>query len=70
MSHELMKPFYVFFFFINFQQEKQVADALSAAESWQSRHAHEVKDRSKLEIELSLLNRYLQHCYGFSSRWI
>ncbi|XP_051268241.1 outer dense fiber protein 2 isoform X2 [Dicentrarchus labrax] len=36
--------------------EKQVADALSAAESWQSHHAQEVKEKSKLEIELSLLN--------------
>ncbi|XP_039634983.1 outer dense fiber protein 2 isoform X1 [Perca fluviatilis] len=36
--------------------EKQVIDALSAAETWQSRHAQEVKDKSKLEIELSLLN--------------
>uniref|UniRef100_A0A671Y1E4 Outer dense fiber protein 2 n=1 Tax=Sparus aurata TaxID=8175 RepID=A0A671Y1E4_SPAAU len=36
--------------------EKQVADALSAAESWQSRHAKEVKDKSKLEFEISRLN--------------
>ncbi|KAM8744482.1 outer dense fiber protein 2 [Acanthopagrus schlegelii] len=36
--------------------EKQVADALSAAESWQSRHAKEVKDKSKMEFEISLLN--------------
>ncbi|XP_076614989.1 outer dense fiber protein 2 [Chaetodon auriga] len=36
--------------------EKQVADALSAAESWQNHHAQEVKDKSKLEIEISLLN--------------
>nr|XP_020474395.1 outer dense fiber protein 2-like isoform X2 [Monopterus albus] len=36
--------------------EKQLEDALSAAETWQSRHAQEVKDKSKLEIELSLLN--------------
>ncbi|XP_031735019.1 outer dense fiber protein 2 isoform X1 [Anarrhichthys ocellatus] len=36
--------------------EKQVSDALSAAETWQSHHAQEVKDKSKLEIELSLLN--------------
>lgn len=34
-----------------------MSDALSAAETWQSRHAQEVKDKSKLEIELSLLNR-------------
>ncbi|XP_056260329.1 outer dense fiber protein 2 isoform X3 [Seriola aureovittata] len=36
--------------------EKQVADALTAAETWESRHAQEVKDKSKLELELSLLN--------------
>ncbi|XP_075935705.1 outer dense fiber protein 2 isoform X6 [Anarhichas minor] len=36
--------------------EKQVSDALSAADTWQSHHAQEVKDKSKLEIELSLLN--------------
>ncbi|XP_037609272.1 outer dense fiber protein 2 [Sebastes umbrosus] len=36
--------------------DKQVVDALSAAENWQSRHAQEVKDKSKLKIELSLLN--------------
>ncbi|XP_034751405.1 outer dense fiber protein 2 isoform X2 [Etheostoma cragini] len=36
--------------------EKQVIDALSAAETWQSRHAQEMKEKSKLEIELSLLN--------------
>ncbi|XP_018557453.1 LOW QUALITY PROTEIN: outer dense fiber protein 2 [Lates calcarifer] len=38
------------------EMEKQVADALSAAETWQSHHAKEVKDKSKLEMELSLLN--------------
>ncbi|XP_070780366.1 outer dense fiber protein 2 isoform X3 [Enoplosus armatus] len=38
--------------------ERQVADALSAAETWQSRHAQEAKDKSKLEIELSLLNSH------------
>uniref|UniRef100_A0A7N8Y3U3 Outer dense fiber protein 2 n=1 Tax=Mastacembelus armatus TaxID=205130 RepID=A0A7N8Y3U3_9TELE len=36
--------------------EKQLVDALSAAETWQSRHAQEVKDKTKLEIELSVLN--------------
>lgn len=40
-----------------FQQEKQVTDALSAAETWQSRYSQEVTDKSKLEIELSLLKR-------------
>ncbi|XP_061567004.1 outer dense fiber protein 2 isoform X2 [Cololabis saira] len=36
--------------------EKQVADALLAAEMWQSRHAEESKEKSRLEVELSLLN--------------
>ncbi|XP_030579934.1 outer dense fiber protein 2 isoform X2 [Archocentrus centrarchus] len=36
--------------------EKQVADALSAAETWQSHHAQAAKDKSKLEVEFSLLN--------------
>uniref|UniRef100_A0AAQ5ZB06 Outer dense fiber protein 2 n=1 Tax=Amphiprion ocellaris TaxID=80972 RepID=A0AAQ5ZB06_AMPOC len=35
---------------------KQVANALSAAETWQSRYAQEVKDKGKLEIKLTLLN--------------
>ncbi|KAK1884253.1 Outer dense fiber protein 2 [Dissostichus eleginoides] len=37
---------------------KQLLEALSAAEAWQSRHAQEEKDRSKLEVELSLLNSH------------
>ncbi|XP_022073662.1 outer dense fiber protein 2 isoform X2 [Acanthochromis polyacanthus] len=36
--------------------EKQVANALSAAETWQSCYAQEVKDKGKLEIKLTLLN--------------
>ncbi|XP_071377274.1 outer dense fiber protein 2-like [Centroberyx affinis] len=36
--------------------EKQLTDALSAAENWRSRHTQEVKDKSQLEIELSVLN--------------
>ncbi|XP_039904621.1 outer dense fiber protein 2 isoform X4 [Simochromis diagramma] len=36
--------------------EKQIAEVLSAAETWQSQHAREAKDKSKLDIELSLLN--------------
>ncbi|XP_041825438.1 outer dense fiber protein 2 [Melanotaenia boesemani] len=36
--------------------EKQVADALSAAEAWQSRHAEEEEEKSRLETERSLLN--------------
>lgn len=40
-----------------FIQERKLADALSVSETWQSRHAQEVKDLSKLKIELSALNR-------------
>ncbi|KAM4635773.1 outer dense fiber protein 2 [Polymixia lowei] len=36
--------------------EKQVADTLSAAENWRSCHAQEVKHKSQLEMELSVLN--------------
>ncbi|XP_053195324.1 outer dense fiber protein 2 [Scomber japonicus] len=36
--------------------EQQMSDALSAAETWQSRHDQESKDKSKLEVELSVLN--------------
>ncbi|XP_030006329.1 outer dense fiber protein 2 isoform X2 [Sphaeramia orbicularis] len=38
------------------EMEKQVAEALSTAENWQSRHVQEVRDKNKLEIELSVLN--------------
>lgn len=44
--------------------EKQVTDALSAAESWQSRHAQEAKEKSKLEIEVSLLNSRIAELMG------
>ncbi|XP_053734452.1 outer dense fiber protein 2 isoform X1 [Synchiropus splendidus] len=37
--------------------EKQVEEALSAAEMWQSRHVAEIEDKKKLEMELSMLNR-------------
>ncbi|XP_059213980.1 outer dense fiber protein 2 [Centropristis striata] len=37
------------------EMEKQVGEALSAAETWQSHHSQEVKDKCKLETELSLL---------------
>ncbi|KAM3599692.1 uncharacterized protein V6R79_009938 [Siganus canaliculatus] len=39
--------------------EKQVADALSAAEGWQSHHTQAVKDKNKLEMEVTLLNSRL-----------
>uniref|UniRef100_A0A3Q2GE98 Outer dense fiber protein 2 n=1 Tax=Cyprinodon variegatus TaxID=28743 RepID=A0A3Q2GE98_CYPVA len=38
-------------------QEKQVDEALAAAEVWQRRHAEEAKEKGQLEMELSLLNR-------------
>ncbi|XP_034565746.1 outer dense fiber protein 2 [Notolabrus celidotus] len=37
------------------EMEKQVSEALTAAESWQSRHSQEVRDKSKLEVEVSLM---------------
>uniref|UniRef100_A0A672M7K9 Outer dense fiber protein 2 n=1 Tax=Sinocyclocheilus grahami TaxID=75366 RepID=A0A672M7K9_SINGR len=36
--------------------EAQLADAVSAAENWSSRHAKEMKEKGQLEIELTLLN--------------
>ncbi|KAM6901323.1 outer dense fiber protein 2 isoform 2-T2 [Lycodopsis pacificus] len=36
--------------------EQQVSDALAAAETWQRHHAQEVKDKSEVQTELSLLN--------------
>ncbi|XP_072227655.1 outer dense fiber protein 2 [Leuresthes tenuis] len=41
------------------EMEKQLANALSAAETWKSCHAEEAKENSKLEIELSLLNSHI-----------
>ncbi|XP_047227770.1 outer dense fiber protein 2 isoform X3 [Girardinichthys multiradiatus] len=45
LSHQLLQ-----------MQEKQVAEALSTAEVWQRRHVEEAKEKSQLEMELSLLN--------------
>uniref|UniRef100_A0A3P8YZJ5 Outer dense fiber protein 2 n=1 Tax=Esox lucius TaxID=8010 RepID=A0A3P8YZJ5_ESOLU len=36
--------------------ENQMAEAISAAESWRSRHAQELKDKAQLEKEVSVLN--------------
>ncbi|KAG1928141.1 outer dense fiber protein [Pimephales promelas] len=36
--------------------EAQLADAVSAAENWSSRHAKEMKDKGQLETEIALLN--------------
>ncbi|KAL4660330.1 outer dense fiber protein 2-like isoform X1 [Arapaima gigas] len=40
-------------------KETQLADALAAAESWRSCHAQEVKEKSRLETELTVLNNQL-----------
>ncbi|KAG7263118.1 hypothetical protein CRUP_015375, partial [Coryphaenoides rupestris] len=37
-------------------KERQVADALSTAENWRSRHGQEVKEKTEMQIELSVLN--------------
>lgn len=37
------------------EMESQVADALSSAENWRSRHAQEMKDKAQLEMEVSVL---------------
>ncbi|KAM6984658.1 outer dense fiber protein 2 [Aplochiton taeniatus] len=37
------------------EMENQVADALSSAGSWRSRHAQEMKDKAQLEMEVSVL---------------
>ncbi|XP_026052291.1 outer dense fiber protein 2 [Carassius auratus] len=36
--------------------EAQLADAVSAAENWSSRHANEMKEKGQLEMEITLLN--------------
>uniref|UniRef100_A0A8C1ZJD1 Outer dense fiber protein 2 n=1 Tax=Cyprinus carpio TaxID=7962 RepID=A0A8C1ZJD1_CYPCA len=36
--------------------EAQLADAVSAAENWSSRHAKEMKEKGQLEMEITLLN--------------
>ncbi|XP_055791713.1 outer dense fiber protein 2-like isoform X2 [Salvelinus fontinalis] len=36
--------------------ENQMAEALSAAENWRSRHAQEMKDKTQLDMEVSVLN--------------
>ncbi|XP_037835212.1 outer dense fiber protein 2 [Kryptolebias marmoratus] len=38
------------------EMEKQVAEALSAAAAWQSRHADEEKEKTRLELQVSLIN--------------
>ncbi|XP_076020095.1 outer dense fiber protein 2 isoform X2 [Genypterus blacodes] len=39
--------------------ERKLADALSVANTWQSQHAKEAKEKSRLEIELSALNSHV-----------
>ncbi|CAL8322053.1 unnamed protein product [Lota lota] len=36
--------------------ERQIADALAAAENWQSRHGQEVKEKGQMQIDLAVLN--------------
>ncbi|KAM9437876.1 outer dense fiber protein 2-like isoform 4-T4 [Salvelinus alpinus] len=36
--------------------ENQMAEALSAAENWRGRHAQEMKDKTQLDMEVSVLN--------------
>ncbi|TRY74255.1 hypothetical protein DNTS_008991 [Danionella cerebrum] len=36
--------------------EKQLGEAVSAAENWSDRHAKEMKDKAQLEMEITLLN--------------
>ncbi|KAJ8384905.1 hypothetical protein AAFF_G00197130 [Aldrovandia affinis] len=38
------------------EKEAHLADALAAAEAFQSRHAQEVKERSRMEVEVTVLN--------------
>ena len=38
-------------------QETQLADALAAVESWRGRHSQEVKEKSQLEVEITVLNK-------------
>ncbi|XP_070408912.1 outer dense fiber protein 2 isoform X1 [Nothobranchius furzeri] len=38
------------------QMEKQVAEAMSAAEVWKRRHGDQMKEKSQLELEVSALN--------------
>uniref|UniRef100_A0A8C6TS79 Outer dense fiber protein 2 n=1 Tax=Neogobius melanostomus TaxID=47308 RepID=A0A8C6TS79_9GOBI len=38
------------------EMDKQVTEALSAADTWQNRHKNEIKDKNKFEFEISSLN--------------
>ncbi|XP_056302664.1 outer dense fiber protein 2 isoform X1 [Danio aesculapii] len=48
--------------------EKQLAEAVTAAENWSSRHAKEMKDKGQLEVEIALLNSRItdltEHLHG------
>ncbi|CAL8386857.1 unnamed protein product [Boreogadus saida] len=39
-----------------FDMERQVSDALSAAENWRTCHGQEVKEKGQMQIELAVLN--------------
>ncbi|XP_052381987.1 outer dense fiber protein 2-like [Oncorhynchus keta] len=41
--------------------ENQMAEALSAAENWRGRHAQEMKDKTQLEMEVSVLNSQMSN---------
>lgn len=48
-------------------QENQMVEALSAAENWRGRHAQEMKDKTQLDMEVSVLNRWeKESCFSFS----
>ncbi|MGH0125759.1 UNVERIFIED_CONTAM: hypothetical protein FKN15_001593 [Acipenser sinensis] len=42
------------------EKETQLADALSAAESWRSRQSQALKDRNQMEIEITVMNKKLE----------
>ncbi|KAJ7988218.1 hypothetical protein DPEC_G00321320 [Dallia pectoralis] len=44
--------------------ENQMAEAISAAENWRSRHAQELKDKAQLEKEVSVLNSRVSDLTG------
>ncbi|MGH0132602.1 UNVERIFIED_CONTAM: hypothetical protein FKN15_040753 [Acipenser sinensis] len=43
------------------EKETQLADALSAAESWRSRQSQALKDRNQMEIEITVMNNRVTH---------
>ncbi|KAI1900679.1 hypothetical protein AGOR_G00052390 [Albula goreensis] len=41
------------------EKETQLAETLAAVESWSSRHSQEVKEKSHLEVEITILNNQM-----------